>query len=1022
MAGLRVSLDDALINSDNAAAFGPDADSYQVSSRLSHEFNQRLKDASQQDKELSAENQAQEKRAALNDHSQLKAAGQPQQITAEVQQKAVPAASGDIRQSTGALGCIGGLTVAQAQEYNRQRANSSEFKDVDKEVDEAQGAYDTALQRYNNLFKNLPYVRGKFVVLPEQDEANLTKKIHQQEEFLHNRITATKRDLDKALAKRQLRDDLASGSAPLPTEQAWRSYSEVFIQKLAETPGNVVKFGGIVGGYAFSAAGANGIDSQNNALYRNGASLNAWVDEKIPADPSRQHETAMQMAGGAGFLTSMAIPGSLGSKAGTAISLTTGAANSSVPAYDAASDAMNKAEAWKQQHPGQALTPNMMDVTANDRLKAFALNAGLSYLPFKSATSLTEAAAGKSLLETLGSAAQTGARNAVAMSGYTVADNAIAQTYYNQNRRLSDGIGENAALGFAFGMASAAPQVLESGGKAVSDFTNAYGPKAAETMQHFAQSEIGTAKLPGGEGSLEERVNQAREGRATHKQLVTTVQTNFANERSKRIDDIIGGNEFKALNIDENSTALVKDAVTAASNEAIKHKDIEGFTAHLTEKLDAIGLSRSVNLADLFKRIPEFNFQRSLGSVSHVRAERKVALKEAFDSFQTIGSIDPQVLTTDIDAPHPMNIGSYLHNRLPDNMLDMARRDLPKSMVAMLKSGSNNRLEFFVGNKSDMLDYYTGVKGLDHVGEFNSPTSTEFNLFARPKNDNEFIVVASGMASNARIAHQSYQFKFAGIDVSQVPIRGEIRRLVHADVAAFREKLAELPKGDKDAVFFIGNRKAVLNILSPGTNFKTIEKGSFKFSHILTNDGKTSYTGLRMPNGDLAYHATKAVLEAGYRDIVMVGAGGAFPHEFNGFIRKDTDVTKVGQYQVVTSAMMNGDTIDIKSLKGVIIRDIKAGGPINQKDGRNVTVNSPLEENDTWYNANSQKFSSVDVETYHILRAIRDFQDEHPEEKITLLPGLFSSDVLKDHPLDQKINPDNAYKNLGEFLNQIKLR
>jgi hypothetical protein len=197
-------------------------------------------------------------------------------------------------------------------------------------------------------------------------------------------------------------------------------------------------------------------------------------------------------------------------------------------------------------------------------------------------------------------------------------------------------------------------------------------------------------------------------------------------------------------------------------------------------------------------------------------------LKAAFDNFQTISAIDPQVLTMDIDAPHPMNTGSYIRHRLPDNMVDMARRELPKSMLALLKSSSSNRLEFFVENEKDMRDYYTGVKGLDHVGEFNSPTSTQFNLFAHPKNDNEFIVVASGMASNARIAHQSYQFKFAGIDVSQVPIRGEIRRLVHDDVDALKAKLAELPKGNKDAVFFIGNRKAVLNTLSSGTRFNPI--------------------------------------------------------------------------------------------------------------------------------------------------------------------------------------------------------
>ena len=76
----------------------------------------------------------------------------------------------------------------------------------------------------------------------------------------------------------------------------------------------------------------------------------------------------------------------------------------------------------------------------------------------------------------------------------------------------------------------------------------------------------------------------------------------------------------------------------------------------------------------------------------------------------------------------------------------------------------------------------------------------------------------------------------------------------------------------------------------------------------------------------------------------------------------------------------------------------------------NVTVDSPLEEDVDWNEKNKSK-GNVDVETFHIFRAIKD-----SGHTINLVSGLFVSDVLGEHPLDEKINSSGAQKNITSFI------
>jgi hypothetical protein len=82
--------------------------------------------------------------------------------------------------------------------------------------------------------------------------------------------------------------------------------------------------------------------------------------------------------------------------------------------------------------------------------------------------------------------------------------------------------------------------------------------------------------------------------------------------------------------------------------------------------------------------------------------------------------------------------------------------------------------------------------------------------------------------------------------------------------------------------------------------------------------------------------------------------------------------------------------------------------------GRNITVDSPLVETEKWLKKHEKSKTSVDVETYHILKALKEAKAKNLNMKI--LPGVFTSDVLGAHPLVEKISGEEALVNIGKVI------
>ena len=61
----------------------------------------------------------------------------------------------------------------------------------------------------------------------------------------------------------------------------------------------------------------------------------------------------------------------------------------------------------------------------------------------------------------------------------------------------------------------------------------------------------------------------------------------------------------------------------------------------------------------------------------------------------------------------------------------------------------------------------------------------------------------------------------------------------------------------------------------------------------------------------------------------------------------------------------------------------------------------------------------VDMESVPVLRAFARHQAEHPEAGAQLVAGLFISDVVGKHPLEEKISSGDACAGLGAFIGGV---
>lgn len=358
-------------------------------------------------------------------------------------------------------------------------------------------------------------------------------------------------------------------------------------------------------------------------------------------------------------------------------------------------------------------------------------------------------------------------------------------------------------------------------------------------------------------------------------------------------------------------------------------------------------------------------------------------------------------------ADHTMHdIDGYLANRLGQTVLETLRQEA-------------STIEFFIGPKSDMVEYYrTRDPALALRGELQSPTSTEFYLFADAVGHST--VVITGISNPSRFHHQLWQLKYAGIALERLQVRGHFDAAIAPQVAALQRELTNLPV--KPRVAIIGQRWWPMEMLgrlagitgTEGTAYQALrptafQVGPFVFDYLIADAAgapswrsKVGIVAFRMPNGSLAGDAVRALRDAGMTHLLLAGAGGALG-----------EGAAVGTYQLFDRAAHNGQDFVLPEAS-VLVPELPDELPM-VRQGTNVTVDSPLEETRAWLDdARREGCHVVDVESAHIFRALL----QHPDpETLYVTPGLFISDVVgSDASLVEKISIDDAYAHLQPLL------
>ncbi|MBS0652858.1 MAG: hypothetical protein JSR39_04935 [Verrucomicrobia bacterium] len=378
-------------------------------------------------------------------------------------------------------------------------------------------------------------------------------------------------------------------------------------------------------------------------------------------------------------------------------------------------------------------------------------------------------------------------------------------------------------------------------------------------------------------------------------------------------------------------------------------------------------------------------------------------------------AIDPYIAKFDTSVPHTIPVDQYLDVRIS--------RTISKVMRVFNRMAKNT--EVFIGSTKDLHKYYAsqGYKGITQLGTNNS---NKYYVVEHPDPRLNKLVIA-GISNKSRFNNVLLQLKYKEVDLdSHVSVRGTVSSALAKNQ---RELETTLQTFDPPPYLaFVGNRTMVLIELanrlypkemataaSPADKEKKAEQllkanhdlethdieGVFKFSYMtaMIDGKKQGIIGFRMPNGSLSYGATQALIDAGVKRIVTVGAGGSLTPELD-----------VSSYQIISESRYQDQTVSLDPDK---IMKVEIPKIVVAPACRNRTVDSPLEEHEGWFqDVKHSKTSSVDVETYHILKAIRDSGDE----EVQYLPGIFTSDVVGTHPLVDKISLENAYPGLPGLI------
>ena len=389
--------------------------------------------------------------------------------------------------------------------------------------------------------------------------------------------------------------------------------------------------------------------------------------------------------------------------------------------------------------------------------------------------------------------------------------------------------------------------------------------------------------------------------------------------------------------------------------------------------------------------------------------------------------------------PHMIPIFEYIDIRLSRTI---------RFLISKANEQGKNT-EIFIGSENQMLAFYTHL-GYELLAHLKTNSSLAYYFFINKNNPNFNKIVILGIGNETKLNHLLILLKLSdiNIDLDKIIIRGNLENFIHENKTELENIIDNIEAKTKIKIdsFFLGNRSLILlefakikypnemrdfsnqnkderknisfaeRILKEKHNLQTYEIGNgvykfsyFEFSIRLKKSEKEKKLGIiafRMPNGSLAKIVTEIFLERKINHFIRVGAGGSL-----------CNLSQVGSYQLIKSTCYNKNKIMINELGFKEMKKNLNEIPVLE-NGNNITLDSPLIETRNWMNKvknSKNNFTSVDVETYHIIKGIKKYSKKFGN-KTEFLLGIFISDVVGNVPLVEKIKYLNAWKYLPKLF------
>ena len=342
--------------------------------------------------------------------------------------------------------------------------------------------------------------------------------------------------------------------------------------------------------------------------------------------------------------------------------------------------------------------------------------------------------------------------------------------------------------------------------------------------------------------------------------------------------------------------------------------------------------------------------------------------------------------------------------------------------------GEDGNLEVFEGSLVDMLAFYRS-RDFEINDEIQFPSTGRYYRFINTVTHQD-VMVLGALQSEANLISQLLTLKKAGVTIDKVKIYGDtisINQSIEHDIKKFRELLISKDADFHHSALVIAGNGGILDQAISKSHHIDLSKeiiispeGSrCKMTYYPLLEG-SGIINLQMPYGEVMGPMVSVMAEElSVRRIFLAGVGGALvtPEknktdpvgQFYLFGRSHDDKgTNAYELELDEMLLPNPDLTG----SAVVFDDL------NNKTASHVHVDSPFLETRSWLERNQQSgHTVVDCETHYCFEAIKKWNQQKPDDKIKIMPGLFISDVVGHSPLVSVSH--NSYKWLDSVLDNF---